>query len=1214
MGKININQNQLFSSAGALDSRFIVDSIDKIENISNAYVGLEVYVVNSENNIVGKYKIKKINNLTKKPLPANEGGYELIRDPKDLLYSDGTPFLNNNGYVNSDTKLIEISDKIDKLPTGIYYGQYSSEENLPDVSELDQKGYAYVASSDPTVYYIYLNNGGGAWEDSGNKFVTTELESDLETKSQTKAPTTKAVADGIDAINLISEHEFSNSQKETARENIDAQEDIIKMQDKQPIISALNNRDAVIVEDTGNVNSLGYLVLSSQSTFATQVNNKSNTIYEIRDRFDLGGSTVSIPDGCTLKFNGGILANGTIRGSRTSIESNYKCFESITFSGNFINNFKAIWIGAKPSDTSFDNSFVIQQWFNSYSTVFKTLEFDYGSYTFKTPVTLNTDKRALKILGNNSVFSTVIPDDGDNGQFFITLQGTLQSNSSGGERFSLENIRFANNNNTLSKTRCIMLNRTQRFSIKDVYMSYYDVAIWIRNCFYGGFYGNVSLIYNRVGIYADSSDITEDKPWHEVNGIDFHNINITGCSITSAKNLWPQNENESDTDYNMRVATCGIDFHAECNGSKFYGNTFETLSYGIRFSYKPYTSTEQLTDDVVTIDSCYFEDISTYSIYSGRGYINNPNSLGYTFKFIHNIVISNCRFASNSAIYLKYGNTHFLNNQTASITLAGDSAGNTYLVYNGNPTVTMGSYCAAHKVDTYFQTSLYKNSYRQLNALLKSRGIFTTASLDLSRSDTNYNIKDPILIEESSLGISPTFRIGDIIWPCSIEKYNEDYLSRVSIKSGNSERLFIVDNVRETLNINGTRLRTFISDWSSPKPTVKTYPSVEGLWPFAVTSDPTTGLVKKVSDNTVVGFGKKAIDDGTYPKPSTNTSGTYYYIFVEGLTRICCRVFNRSRYYVYYNDVVECGRKYTEVRPTPESGTTDTTLREATKVFGTTSELSQVQKRINAIYYDTDEHKTKIFNGIAWIELTDPWKRYYYNDISTSLANRPEMAEYNGQEFYNKATGIRYTFNIAADKLSHSWMSSIGNVDSLEHPNGYHASNNPLTYATELTAGECVICNGKLYSWNGSAWLDANGEPAVLQVSDTSILIGAAADSTKTVLVYYGGNTAPTITVLNSDDSVNTWLTVAYTLYAPTFVANTYYSAANTKVAKKPNNWETNYMDYFTDAAATIHVAGIPKNEVVFTAAANTTSAPRGAKVLVTLGDELKIINVVQSY
>ena len=107
---------------------------------------------------------------------------------------------------------------------------------------------------------------------------------------------------------------------------------------------------------------------------------------------------------------------------------------------------------------------------------------------------------------------------------------------------------------------------------------------------------------------------------------------------------------------------------------------------------------------------------------------------------------------------------------------------------------------------------------------------------------------------------------------------------------------------------------------------------------------------------------------------------------------------------------------------------------------------------------------------------------------------------------------------------------------------------------------------GKLIIWNGSTWVDGNGEAIGLQVSDTSVLVGAAADSSKTVSVYYGGSTAPTITVLNADDTANTWLT-----------------------------------------------ALLVDNTLTLTASANTTSAPRGTKVLVTLDDELVIINVIQT-
>ena len=49
---------------------------------------------------------------------------------------------------------------------------------------------------------------------------------------------------------------------------------------------------------------------------------ETNTIYEIRYDFDLNGASLEMKEGCTLKFNGGSLANGKIVGTQTLIEAN----------------------------------------------------------------------------------------------------------------------------------------------------------------------------------------------------------------------------------------------------------------------------------------------------------------------------------------------------------------------------------------------------------------------------------------------------------------------------------------------------------------------------------------------------------------------------------------------------------------------------------------------------------------------------------------------------------------------------------------------------------------------------------------------------------------------------------------------------------------------------------------------------------------------------
>ncbi|MBQ5903371.1 MAG: hypothetical protein IIW89_03455, partial [Alistipes sp.] len=63
---------------------------------------------------------------------------------------------------------------------------------------------------------------------------------------------------------------------------------------------------------------MGYVILRKNKTFAEQVK-KSNTIYEIRYDFDLGGATITMPEGCELKFDGGSLSNGKLILNRTRL-------------------------------------------------------------------------------------------------------------------------------------------------------------------------------------------------------------------------------------------------------------------------------------------------------------------------------------------------------------------------------------------------------------------------------------------------------------------------------------------------------------------------------------------------------------------------------------------------------------------------------------------------------------------------------------------------------------------------------------------------------------------------------------------------------------------------------------------------------------------------------------------------------------------------------
>ncbi len=108
-----------------------------------------------------------------------------------------------------------------------------------------------------------------------------------------------------------------------------------------------------------------YIVLKKGESFAKQISKHTNTIFEVRDVFDLKKSIVTIPQGCILLFRGGALTNGIIIGTGTIIEApNYQIFyETCEVSGSFNNlSFYADWFGGiqKAINLATNNSGFVQ--------------------------------------------------------------------------------------------------------------------------------------------------------------------------------------------------------------------------------------------------------------------------------------------------------------------------------------------------------------------------------------------------------------------------------------------------------------------------------------------------------------------------------------------------------------------------------------------------------------------------------------------------------------------------------------------------------------------------------------------------------------------------------------------------------------------------------------------------------------------------------------
>lgn len=89
--------------------------------------------------------------------------------------------------------------------------------------------------------------------------------------------------------------------------------------------------------------------------------NRPNTIYEVRYDFDLGGETIEMQEGCTLKFEGGSLNNGILKCYNTIINNaNFVTLNNCCFRGTVLSDYvRPEWFGAIGNAIADDSNAII---------------------------------------------------------------------------------------------------------------------------------------------------------------------------------------------------------------------------------------------------------------------------------------------------------------------------------------------------------------------------------------------------------------------------------------------------------------------------------------------------------------------------------------------------------------------------------------------------------------------------------------------------------------------------------------------------------------------------------------------------------------------------------------------------------------------------------------------------------------------------------------
>lgn len=121
------------------------------------------------------------------------------------------------------------------------------------------------------------------------------------------------------AANKMKIDEPSSSSAAVDEEDLTVANDVIKFKDKSYSVA--------------NFSGLGrkYLrknIFSNKNVLTQAMVDSENTIYHIQYDYDLDGKAITIPEGCTLQFEGGSLSNGTLIGNNTLIVAdNYHIFK-----------------------------------------------------------------------------------------------------------------------------------------------------------------------------------------------------------------------------------------------------------------------------------------------------------------------------------------------------------------------------------------------------------------------------------------------------------------------------------------------------------------------------------------------------------------------------------------------------------------------------------------------------------------------------------------------------------------------------------------------------------------------------------------------------------------------------------------------------------------------------------------------------------------------
>lgn len=242
--------------------------------------------------------------------------------------------------------------------------------------------------------------------------------------------------------------------------------------------------------------------------------NQPNTIYEIRYDFDLDGETIKMEEGCTLRFVGGTMANGIIKGNNTQIEAAPSLiFDNISFSGRWqIYNYFPEWFISDFSDCTkgIQQAIDFASINNGGNIVFKSRQYNVKS--IHTGIKTN--------LIGSGIGATIIKQiEGTNKSLIdlpassagILIDGmTLKGNNEAGcHGISKVEKSWGGENHEYIYSEVTSYDKQISFrwsTFRNLAIYNFDRGIYITNNFFDFYIEKCSIGYNNIGVVLDCTD------------------------------------------------------------------------------------------------------------------------------------------------------------------------------------------------------------------------------------------------------------------------------------------------------------------------------------------------------------------------------------------------------------------------------------------------------------------------------------------------------------------------------------------------------------------------------------------------------------------------------------------------------------------------------------------------------------------------------------